>query len=247
MKRRTEIRLEMGQRALEFSRAHPSTSPGYAIALKQLEEQLALATQLADQQRRGVAEVRTATIEKDRYRRSIRRGHLVHLCGVAQRAAIEDPELAQKFDLSGMPTRSLAFRAAARAMIELAEQQKELLGKYGLVEEALQNARQSIDQLDTLVERGAEGRRVHIGASASLGMVVNEVVRLVKILDGFNRFRFASDPNLLAGWISASNVIGPPAGGQSVSRSDGQTVSRSGGQGSSSDAPPKDDLVKPAA
>ena len=146
MKRRTEIRLEMGQRALEFSRAHPSESPGYATALKQLEEQLARATQLGGEQRRGIAEVRTATLEKDRHRRSIRRGHLVHLCGVAQRAATEEPELAQKFDLPRIPKRGLAFRAAARAMVDLAEQHRELLGRYGLVEEVLQNARQSLDQ-----------------------------------------------------------------------------------------------------
>jgi hypothetical protein len=240
MRRRTEIRLEMGQRALEFSRAHPSASPGYAIALKQLEEQLALATQLGDEQRRGLAEVRSATIEKDRHRRSIRRGHLVHLCGVAQRASIEDPELAQKFDLSRLPNRSLAFRAAARAMIEQAEQQKELLSKYGLVEEALQNAHQSIDRLDNLVERGAEGRRVHVGASASLGAATNEVARLVTILDGFNRFRFAGDPNLLAGWIASANIVGPPSSG-------GQSDGRVGGQGSSSGTAPEDDQVKPAA
>ena len=239
MKRRNEVRLEMGQRALEFSRAHPSESSGYAVALKQLEEQLALATQLADEQRKGIAEVRTATLEKDRHRRSIRRGHLVHLCGVAQRAAIEDPGLAQKFDLPRIPKRGLAFRAAARAMIEQAEQQKELLGKYGLVDEVLQNARKSIDQLDSTVERGAEGRRVHIGASASLVAATNEVVRLVKILDGFNLFRFAADPNLLAGWISASNVVGPPAGGQAVSRP--------GDQGSTPGTAAESGQVKPAA
>jgi hypothetical protein len=236
MNRRTEVRFEMGQRALEFSRAHPADSPGYATALKQLEDQLALATQLADQQRRGMAEVRTATLEKERHRRSIRRGHLVHISGVAQRAAIEDPELAQKFDLPRLPRRGLAFRAAARVMIEQAEQQKELLSKYGLVEEALQNARQSIDQLDSVVERGAEGRRVHIGASASLGTTASEVVRLVNILDGFNRFRFGGDPNLLAGWTAAANVLEPP-----------HTISRSGGQGTTSSPAANGGQVHPAA
>jgi hypothetical protein len=231
--RRTETRLDMGQRALEFSRAHPSDSSGYATAVQQLEEQLARTTQLADEQRRGIAEVRTATIEKERHRRAIRRGHLVHISGVAQRAAIEDPELAQKFDLPRIPNRGLAFRAAARAMIELAEQRKELLSKYGLVEEALQNARQSIDQLDQVVERGAEGRRVHIGASASLEVAANEAVRLVKILDGYNRFRFGGDPNLLAGWIAAINVIGP---------------AKSGGLAETpSENPPPGGQIKPAA
>lgn len=215
----------MGQRALEFSRAHPSESPGYATALKQLEEQLLRATQLAEEQRRGLAEVRAATILKDRLRRAIRRSHLVHFAGVAQRAATESPELAQKFDLPRMPARGLAFRAAARTMLELAEQQQELLSKYGLVEEVLQHARQSLDQLDQAVEHSAEGRRVHIGASASLEVVADEVVRLVRILDGFNRVRFGNDPSLLAGWIATTNIIGPPVSvAQSVRRSDGSTT-----------------------
>jgi hypothetical protein len=113
-------------------------------------------------------------------------------------------------DLPRMPARGLAFRAAARTTIDLAEQRKELLSKYGLVEEVLQHARTSIDELDALVERSAEGRRVHIGASASLQLVADEVVRLVRILEGFNRVRFGNDSNLIAGWIAAANIIGPP-------------------------------------
>jgi hypothetical protein len=223
MNHRTESRLTMGHRALEFSRAHPSQSQGYATAVNQLEEQLARATQLAEEQRRGQAEVRAATVVKDRLRRLVRRSHLVHFAGLAERAASEDAELAQKFDLPRMPARGLAFRAAARTMVELAEQQKDLLGKYGLVEEVLQNARESVNHLDQAVERGAQGRRVHIGASAALEAVANEVVRLVRILDGFNRVRFGSDSNLLAGWIAAMNIIGPPVStSQAVSRSAGQ-------------------------
>src|SRR5690348_15277447 len=133
MDRRTEVRLNMGRRALEFSQAHLSSSPGYATALKQLGDELARSKQLINEQRQGLTQVRTATIEKERLKRAIRRSHLVHLSGVAQRAAAEEPELAQKFDLPRIPARGLAFRAAARTMVELAEQQKELLSKYGLV------------------------------------------------------------------------------------------------------------------
>jgi hypothetical protein len=209
MNKRTVVRLDMAQRALEFSLAHPSESPGYATACKQLEELLARATVLVEEQRRGTAEVRTATIEKDRLRRALRRSHLVHFGAVAERAAAEEPELAQKFDLPRMPPRGLAFRAAARTMLELAEQRKELFSKYGMVDEVLQHARKTIDALDQAVERSAEGRRVHIGAAATLELVTDEAVRLVKILNGFNRVRFVTDTNLLAGWTAAINVIGP--------------------------------------
>ena len=36
-----------------------------------------------------------------------------------------------------------------------------------------------------------------------------EAVEIVKIVDGVNRVRFAGDPDLMAAWKSASNVIGP--------------------------------------
>jgi len=97
-------------------------------------------------------------------------------------------------------------------MVEEAQQQKELLVKHGLVEQVLESLGQSLDQFDETVERGAEGRRVHIGA-ADLEAVVGEVVQIVRLLDGLNRFRFADQPDLLAAWGAASNVVGPPVSG----------------------------------
>jgi hypothetical protein len=232
--RRNEARLNMAQSALKFSEAHPSDSPGYATALNQLKEQIVRATQLGEEQRRGVAEVRTATVEKERLRRALRRSLLRHIAGVAQLAAAEDAELAQKFSLARMPTRGLAFRAAARTMVALAEQRKELLGKYGLVDQVLQNARKAVEALDGWAERGSEGRRVHVGASAATHVSLNEAMRMVRIMDGFNRDRFAGDLNLLAGWLAASNVVGPPApaDGQAVRRPGGPTSPSTSSQGS---------------
>jgi hypothetical protein len=237
MNRRISSRLNMGHRALEFSRAHPVDSPGYTTALKQLEEQLVRADQLAREQARGIAEVRAATARKDELRRSIRRSQLVHLAGVASRASKEVPELAQKFDLPRLPFRSLAFRAAARTMVDEARQQKELLVKHGLVEDVLQSLGQSLDEYDRVVERGAEGRRVHIGASANLEAVTDEVLQIVRSLDGYNRYRFAAQPDLLAAWIAACNVIGPPV-------SSGQSDGRTGGP---SEPPSQAGQIKPAA
>jgi hypothetical protein len=210
MNRHVSSKLEMGARALEFSRAHPVEDAGYVTALQQLEEQLARADQLAKEQERGTTEVHAATARKSALRRTIRGSHLVHLAGVAERAAKEVPELAQKFDLPRLPRRSLAFRTVVRTMAETAQQHKELLVKHGLVEQVLESLAQSLDQFDQTVERGAEGRRVHIGARANLEAVSDEVVQLVKILDGYNHFRFGTAPDLLAAWTAASNVIGPP-------------------------------------
>ena len=154
MNKLVSSRLEMGARALEFSRAHPVTSDGYATTLKQLEEQLARAHRLAREQERGTTEVRAATARKKELKRSIRRSQLVHLARVARRAAREVPELAQKFDLPRVPFRNLAFSNVARAMLEAAQQQKELLVRHGLVAEMLDTLVQSLDEFDRAVEPG---------------------------------------------------------------------------------------------
>ncbi len=200
----------MGSRALEFSRAHPDESPGYIAALAQLEEQLARSRQLAEQQLRGIVEVRAASARKRALRRSVRQHHLVHVAQAARRAAKELPELEQKFALAREPVPYLAFKTLARTMVAEAQQQKELLIRHGLVERVLQSLAVSLDEFDRAAEQASEGRRVHIGARVELDVVADEVVQIVRVVDGLNRFRFSGDPDLMAAWRSASNVVGPP-------------------------------------
>jgi hypothetical protein len=99
MNSKTRRKIEMGARALAFSRAHPDVSPGYATTVARLEEQLARAGQLLDRQRDGIATVRGTTVQKRELRKIMRRTQLRHVARVAQGAAKESPELAQKFVL----------------------------------------------------------------------------------------------------------------------------------------------------
>src|SRR4051812_43159909 len=165
---RINRRIEMGVRALEFCHAHPFQDPGYASSVKQLEDQVAQAKLLGSEQERGIKAVRAATSRKSTLSRTIRRSQLVHLAAIAQRAAKELPELDAKFDITTLPRRQLPFRTVARTLLELAEQHKDLLVKHGLVEEVLVGLRAALDELDQVVDRGAEGRRIHIGARANL-------------------------------------------------------------------------------
>jgi hypothetical protein len=217
-------RLNMGRRALEFSEANPVESPGYNTTVQQLKAQLARADQLGKEQARGLALVHSTTEGKERVKRELRRSHLVHIAGVVEHAADEVPELARQFDLPRIPVRGQAFKAAVTAMLEEAERQKELLIKHGLVEDVLVNARKALDELNHLFEQSAEARRVHIGASAELQAVTDEIVQLVKILGGFNTFRLRDQPELLAAWTAASNVIGPAKAAQADRRTGGQAA-----------------------
>jgi hypothetical protein len=213
MDARSRRKLEMGSRALDFSRAHPDSSPGYTAAVARLENRLERAEQLAAQQVQGIAEVRAATRRKHDLRRTMREAHLSHLVQTARSAAREVPELAQKLVLrSGIRT-YLGFRTAARGMAAEAQNQKDVLVKHGLVESVLENLTQALDQFDEAVEAGASGRQAHVGASAELQAVADEIVQVVRVMDGLNRLRFGTEPQLLAAWESASNVVATPKTG----------------------------------
>jgi hypothetical protein len=209
MKARTRSRLEMSKRALEFSEAHTDPSPGYTAAVQELKGLLARSDQLTDLHRQGIAEVRAATKRKRDLRRSIRQGSLMHVSRAAQRAAREEPELAQKFALGREPIPYLSFRSLARTLSAEAEGRKELLVKHGLVESVLGSLTDSLGQFDEALGQGAEGRRIHIAAGVELDVVAGEAVQILGVMDGYNRVRFAEEPDLLAAWKSASNIIGP--------------------------------------
>ena len=47
-----------------------------------------------------------------------------------------------------------------------------------------------------------------MGATRELTAVALEIVRMVRVMDGRNRQRFADDAQLMGSWISASRVLG---------------------------------------
>lgn len=210
MNAKSRRRIEMGTRALEFSRAHPDESPGYAAALTSLEERLDRAEELAGRQREGILQVRASTARKRELRMAMRKAHLAHPATVARMAAREVPELAQKLTLRPGPGTYLAFRTAARGMAAEAQSRKEVLVKHGLAESVLVNLAQILDQFDAAVESGVTGRQTHVAASAELQAVADEIFQIVQVMDGLNRYRFMNDPELLAAWDSASNVLAAP-------------------------------------
>ena len=200
----------MGTRVLEWSRAHPDGSPGYAAAVARLEDRLKRAEQLAEQQRNGILEVRRATRRKEELRRTMKMAHLGHLTSVAEMASSEEPELVQKFVLPRRVNTYLAFRTAARGVVAEAESRKEMLVQHGLSEDVLQDLTQSLDEFDLVIEQGTQGRAAHVGASSELDNVAGEVVQIVDVMDGLNRVRFRKDGERLGAWTSVSSVVATP-------------------------------------
>jgi hypothetical protein len=210
MNARTRRRLEMGARALSFSREHGDASAGYIAAVARLADRLVLADHLAQQQRSGTLQVRAATSHKRYLRQTLRRGHLAHIIRVARVAGREVPELAQKFALKRGAIPYEVFRTAARGMANEAQNHRELLVRHGMVDSVLDGLLRALDQFEAASDQGLEGRRMHVGASAKLEQVGDEVVEIVGILDALNRLRFEHDAERQAAWGTASNVIAAP-------------------------------------
>jgi len=213
MKAVTRRKLEMGERVLKFSKDHPDPSPGFATMVAQLEERLARSKVLAERQRIGLSEVRSATRDKDKIRKLTRGSHLAHLSTVAQ-GITGSPELAAKFEIEPHHMPYTVFRTVAGGMMADAESNKDLLVEHGLAESSLEDLKKNLQAFDEAVDRFNAGRSAHVGASAELDVTGRDIVHIVSVMHALNRGRFANDAELLAGWESASTTFGPRSGGE---------------------------------
>jgi hypothetical protein len=135
---------------------------------------------------------------------------LRHLVTVADLAATEQPGVAERFRLPNGNWSNETFRTVARKLLEEGQAQRELFAKYGLADKLLEDLAAAVDEFDASVAESNEGRRDHVGARAELKAVSDEVLRLVDMLDGLNRYRFGGNAELRAAWKSARNVVSGP-------------------------------------
>jgi hypothetical protein len=207
---RSRRAIEMGTRALEFSRAHPDTDAGYAVSAAKLEQLMARAREIAAAQREGLIDNSAASARKATLRRAILSGPIRHLAEVAQVAAKEDHELTVTFRFKPGADTYLAFRTAARGMLAAAQEHESVLAKYGRSESVLEQFGQMLDQFDAAVMLGNDGRTAHKGATVELRTVATMIRQTVRVMDARNRQRFDEDGQLLGSWLSASKVLGSP-------------------------------------
>jgi hypothetical protein len=222
MNRIVRRRLEMAVRARDFSRAHPSTDANYAAVLGQLEEHVARMEGLAKQQLDGAMTAHASIVRRKALRQRLHHELLRHLVTVADIATAEQPGLAERYTLPKTNATNESFRTHTRRLLEQGQAEKDVLARHGLADRLLEDLAAAVDEFDAAVARSNEGRRGHVGARAELAAVSDEVMRLVEMLDGLNRYRFAGRAELIAAWESARNVVaGPRAGSEGPPLGDG--------------------------
>jgi hypothetical protein len=57
---------------------------------------------------------------------------------------------------------------------------------------------------------GDQRLRARVGAVAELSVVSSEIMEMVELLDGLNRYRFRTNADARAEWESARNIVAPP-------------------------------------
>lgn len=209
MESRDRRKFEMGKGVLGFMQAHSDLGPAFTTATTQLDDHITRADGIAARQLEGVRIVRSASQRKAELRQALTSTHLGHLVQVGKVAARDVPDLAQKFVFRPGSRSNLGFRTAARGMVAEAQIHRDVLLKYGLGEDLLADLAAGLDQFDAALEQGQAGRQAHVGASAELHALADEIVQIVRVMDGLVRHRFRNDAEALAAWESASNIPGP--------------------------------------
>lgn len=209
MRAQLRRRLEMAERVRDFLRAHKTDGVGEGLGLAKLEELLQRAQVLAAQQRVGVAMTRQATKHRREVGRALQSNILRYLRVVGRVAAKQNGELANQFPLPPSNATHEALVTAARATLEKATAQKDVLVTLGMSPQVVEDLTKALGEFERTLEATREGRREHVGASADLEAIGAEIAEQVQLLDGVVQYRFGGDAELMGAWASARNVLGP--------------------------------------
>jgi hypothetical protein len=193
-----------------FSRAYPSADASYALVLDRLDRTINRMDELAKQQEGGFVSKHAASVHRQDLRRLLQTGLLRHLVTVAEDVGTEIPAVGEKFRLPNGSATHRAFRTTALKLLEDGRTNREILVKHGLSETLLDELDAAIKEFDASLQETDDGKQSHVAARAELETLSDEIMRLVGMLDGFNRYRFHRDPELIAAWESAKHVVTGP-------------------------------------
>jgi hypothetical protein len=207
-------KLDMAARVREFTRAHAATEPGYAPVLTRFEELLTRADGIVARQHQGRVAARGAQARRQELRRMLHSQLVHYLVAVGSIAVKDQADLAARFKLPSTNSSNTAFLTSVKALLAAGEGQREELVKAGMTATLLEDLARMVADFEEASEAARTARRDHIGARTDLEVISAELVEQVKVLDGLTRYRFGNDPELMAEWKAAKQVLGQPKNGE---------------------------------
>src|SRR5689334_2449700 len=207
MDRLVRRKLAMATSVRTFSRAHPSTDDAYVLVLDKLDGTIVRIENLAKQQEGGYVSKHSASVRRSDIRRRLHVGLLRHIVIAAEHAGSEVPEIEGKFRLPNSNATHAVFRAVAGEMLDQARANQDVLMKHGMSASMLGELETAIKDFDASNQENDGGKQSHVAARAEMQSLTDEITQLVGILDGFNRYRFHREPELIVAWESAKHVV----------------------------------------
>ena len=210
MNRLVSRRLNMAVRVRDFCDTNPSADPSFVSVLGRLKEAINKMVALGSRQVSGILSRHASIVNRQQIRRRLRNDLLRHLVTVAQDASADKAGLGNQFEIPGSNLSNARFHAASKAMLELGVAEQEVLVEHGLSDKLLDDLATAVAEYEGSITVTNTSREDHIGARAELEQVSDEVVQLVQMMDGINRYRFRGDPHLLVTWEAAKHVVSGP-------------------------------------
>ena len=202
-------RLEMAVRVRDFFRTHQTQGATQDGAVARLEQLVQRAQALATQQREGVVATRSSAELRAEVRKALQTKFLRYLAAVGAGVARDKTELGAAFRLPRPRGGNQVFVTWARAMLDQATAQKDVLMKGGMSAQLLDDLGAALTEFEQTLEATRAARLDHVGATGDLEVVLSDITQQVRVLDGLVRYRFGNDQEAMSAWASARNVVGP--------------------------------------
>lgn len=207
MPRRLRNWLSRAKRALDFAMAHPVAGASFATIIARLQALVTAADALVMQQTEGTTTEHAALARRVKVRRTVLRYMLNRLIATTTIASKDHEELVNLLPPLRDKAANHVYLLLAKTMLATAMPQKDLLISYGLGETFFDNVADAISQFESATEAAHGGRTGHVSAVGLLPQLVKQCNQEVKLLNAYMRVVYADDPDMLAAWSSASNVV----------------------------------------
>ena len=208
MNRIVRRRSEMAVRVRDFCRVHPSADGNYTLVLGQVEEKITRMQELARQEEGGIATSRASVARRRQLRRRLHHELLRHLVTVADVAAGELPGLSENSNCRRVT------RATRRSGLTLASSwSRDRRTKTCCRSTDWQTSCWMTSRapwMSSTRRWWSRTRRAGTMWAPARKLTSDDILQLVAMLDGLNRYRFAGNAELLAAWESAKNVVTGP-------------------------------------
>jgi hypothetical protein len=208
---RTNLRrkLAMATSLRNFAQSRVTgATQGYLDALNRLTERLTHADAVAQQSIAGRRAVSGAVATRRQLQEEIA-GSLALLTGLAKSASVEQPDLSAGVSRPDRSTTMQAFLTRGRVAAAAALAHRELLQRLGLPDAYPEDLSRLLDQYEASINEKHASRASHVGATAELAAVTEEIMGIVRQMEALIRFRFRNDAEALAAFESARNIAWP--------------------------------------